>query len=260
MKNNRIYWIVIAVGLCLLILPLLINSCYLWETNIHILHSPSPWTSFWATYLAAIASFIMIFFTWKTLNEMKRQWKETNRARLTFAIVAYDGLFLLKITNCGSITAYDIKLKLNQQFLDNHFSCNIKKQLATLAEKPFCIEAGVSKYYYISPIYSDASCRIGNENYDGSQIKKWLDEHKSDRIIIKGEYNNTYEIDEDFSLEEYINGAIVVKDDLTLAIERIKKGAIVQNNQYYPMQKSLDIIAKGIQELRNRNEQQDNEC
>lgn len=185
---------------------------------------------------------------------MKRQWKETNRARLTFAIVAYDGLFLLKITNCGSITAYDIKLKLNQQFLDNHFSCNIKKQLATLAKKPFCIEAGVSKYYYISPIYSDASCRIGNENYDGSQIKKWLDEHKSDRIIIKGEYNNTYEIDEDFSLEEYINGAIVVKDDLTLAIERIKKGAIVQNNQYYPMQKSLDIIARNLQELGKRND------
>ena len=112
-----------------------------------------------------------------------------------------------------------------------------------MAEKPFCIESGVSKYYYISPIYSDASCRIGDENYDGPQIKKWLDEYKSDRIIIK---------------EEYINGAIVVKDDLTLVIERIKKGAIVQNDQYYPMQKSLDIIAKGIQELRNHNEPQDN--
>lgn len=127
-----------------------------------------------------------------------------------------------------------------------------------MTEKPFCIEAGVSKYYYISPIYSDASCRIGDEYYDGPQIKKWLDEHKGDRIIIQGEYNNIYKIDEDFSLEEYINGAIVVKDDLTLAIERIKMGVIVQNDQYYPMQKSLNIIAKGIQELRNQNEQQDN--
>ena len=42
----------------------------------------------------------------------------------------------------------------------------------------------------------------------------------------------------------------MVKDELTLAVERIKKGMIVQNDQYYPIQKSLDIIAKSMNKIK----------
>ena len=247
MEWMKKYRLIIVIVIVLLFLPLLINLCCCWESNCTALHYPSAWATFWATYLSAIASFTMIYFTWKTLKEMQRQWNETNRARLTFAIVAYDGIFLLKITNSGIATAYNIIVKFNNEFINTHFSNYIKERLTSLGIKPFCIEAGVSKYYYISPTYTEGTCTIGGkETYTGKEIKQWLDEHKSDKIEITGQYCDLFDIKEEFSIDEFINGGIVVKDELTLAVERIKMGMIVQNNQYAPIQKSLDIIAESI--------------
>ena len=51
MKKTRWSQIVIVIVIVLLSLPLLINLCYCWESNCTILHSPSAWATFWATYL-----------------------------------------------------------------------------------------------------------------------------------------------------------------------------------------------------------------
>ena len=254
--KKYMWFIVIAV--LLLLLPLLINLCYLWESSYNVLHSPSAWTTFWATYLAAIGSFLMIYFTWKTLKEMQRQWNETNRARLTFAIVVYNGLYLLKVTNCGTATAYNISIKFNKDFIDNHFSNRIKETLKELGEKPFCIEAGASKHYHLSPIKDSGPWRIGKETFTSEQINKWLDEYLSNKISITGRYCDIYEIKDNFSIEDFINDAIAVKDELHLDVERIMKGMIVQNNSYYPIQKSLDIIAKNIIQINTEFKNKDN--
>ena len=78
-ENKIIQWIImhykiviIIFILILSIMPLIINALYNWETNCKILHSPSPWTTFWATYLAAIASFGMVFITWWTMKQSKK--------------------------------------------------------------------------------------------------------------------------------------------------------------------------------------------
>lgn len=251
-------WGILSIIVILLFLPLLINLCYLCKTCYPILHAPSAWTTFWATYLAAIASFLMIYFTWKTLKEMQRQWNETNRARLNFAIVAYNGLFLLKVTNCGTATAYNITIEFNKDFIDNHFSNRIKETIRELGEKPFCIEAGTSRHYHISPIYGSGPWKIGEESFSSEQINEWLDKHKSDKIHITGCYCDIYEINVIFSIEDFINDAIVVRDELYMDIERIMKGMVVQNNLYYPIQKSLDIIAKNVVQIRTEYERKDN--
>ena len=176
-----------------------------------------------ATLFMVLATFITIQQNKRQLKELKRQWDEANRARLTFSIVVFNGLHLLKITNCGTATAYNIHIKFNEDFINNHFSNSIKIWLRKLESNPFCIEAGVSKHYYLAPIYGDGLYRLQNESYDGAQINKWLDEHKTDKIKIKGRYCDTYDINEEFSIDEYINGAIVVSDELTIAIDRLKK-------------------------------------
>lgn len=211
-----------------------------------------------ATLIMAIATFVTIRQNKKQLKELQRQWNETNRARLTFSVIVYDGVLLLKITNCGTATAYNVTISFNNEFIDNHFSSKIKGFLQTLGSKPFCIEAGVSKYYYISPTYTDGTCSIGNESFSGKQIKEWLDAHKSDKIKIVGKYCDIFDIKEEFSIEEYINGGVVVWDQLTLAVERIKKGTIVQNTQYAPIQKSLHIIAEKLGEINKELKKEDN--
>ena len=77
--KKHMWFIVISV--LLLLLPLLINLCYLWESSYNVLHAPSAWTTFWATYLAAIGSFLMIYFTWKTLKENFGEEKEKQRRK-----------------------------------------------------------------------------------------------------------------------------------------------------------------------------------
>lgn len=47
----------------LLFLPIGINACYLWKTNCSILYEPSEWAKLWATYAAAISSYMMIVIT-----------------------------------------------------------------------------------------------------------------------------------------------------------------------------------------------------
>ena len=127
-----------------------------------------------------------------------------------------------------------------------------------MGEKPFCIEAGASKHYHLSPIKDSGPWRIGKETFTSEQINKWLDEYLSNKISITGRYCDIYEIKDNFSIEDFINDAIAVKDELHLDVERIMKGMIVQNNSYYPIQKSLDIIAKNIIQINTEFKNKDN--
>lgn len=62
----------------LLLLPIIVNSLYLFNAWHQIFEEPSKWSVFWATYLSSIASFAMVFITWKTLRQNKEQ-SETNK-------------------------------------------------------------------------------------------------------------------------------------------------------------------------------------
>ena len=80
------------------------------------------------TAVAAVMSFLMIVVTLislcqskQQLKELKRQWEEANRPRLTFGVVQWRGLFLLKITNVGNEVAIDIKLRFEEEYLNSLF-------------------------------------------------------------------------------------------------------------------------------------------
>lgn len=280
-RNNKIALIVITI-ISFMLFPVALNWLILRPAVVEVVGDGADWLGFWAAYIGAIASFAMVVLTWWTLKqskvqndaliaqneeilrnsneqllELKRQWDETNRARLTFSIISYDGLFLLKISNCGTMTAFNVSVIFNKEFIDNHFSSKIKDSLLHLGLKPFCIEAGVSKYYYLSPIYSDSSYNIGNESFTGDQVNRWLNAHKSDKICLSGSYNDKYRIAEEFSIEEFINGGIIVKDELALTVERMKKGMVVSNTQYYPIQRSLSVIAKHVEYIERSNRHKD---
>lgn len=55
------------------LLPIFINLCYNWDAPYISWAEPSKWTNFWGTYLAAIASFAMVFITWLTLQHYHKQ-------------------------------------------------------------------------------------------------------------------------------------------------------------------------------------------
>lgn len=75
-KKWKLY-LSIIVGL-LLLLPIIVNSLYLFNSWHQIFEKPSKWSIFWATYLSSIASFAMVFITWRTLKQNKEQ-SEANK-------------------------------------------------------------------------------------------------------------------------------------------------------------------------------------
>ena len=60
-------------------------------------------------------------------------------------------------------------------------------------------------------------------------------------------YNGVYNIDEEIDMNLFLDKTfMVVQGDLETTMGHIKKGLVVQNNSYMPIQKSLDQIAKTI--------------
>lgn len=43
-----------------------------------------------------------------------------------------------------------------------------------------------------------------------------------------------------------MDGSMKIKDELVASMEDIKKGLVLNNKRYMPIQKSLDVIAKKI--------------
>lgn len=125
------YWAILAMVVFLLVLPLLINLCYRLESDCSELHAPSAWATFWATYLAAIASFAMVFITWLTLkknkeqndailqqnkdqlDEMKRQWKEQNTPIVSCSLEKSSESLLVELHNTSQVPARKIRVRID---------------------------------------------------------------------------------------------------------------------------------------------------
>ena len=176
--------------------------------------------------ISAIASFAMVAVTLVTLCRMKHQWEEDRRPNLIFTIAVTQAWYALKISNIGKQNASNIKLNFNKEFVDSLTIVNAKRKFINLKEKSFTIEGGQSKYLLIC------------------QYEKREEVHNE--INIAGKYCGKYIINESLDISDYAE-SLIVNDDLTTDVGYIKKGLIVQNDKYYPIQKSLDIIAKYVQ-------------
>ena len=124
MKRNQLMWVVIVIA-CL-VFPFFLN----WVLNLNVIvpvvGDSTIWLSFWPVYLSAIASFGMIYFTYrslqqnkKQLEEMKAQREEEERARLVFSVIVYQTAFMLKISNIGKRNVYNAVIHFNEEFLND---------------------------------------------------------------------------------------------------------------------------------------------
>ena len=67
---------------------------------------------------------------------------------------------------------------------------------------------------------------------------------------MKGLYNDRYKIDEELCMSMFLDKTfMVVKGDLETTMGYTKKGLVVQNDSYMPIQKSLNQIAKSIKNI-----------
>lgn len=129
--------VVFIVVIC--VIPYTINCLILKQTQFDIVGDGTHWLSFWASYLAAIASFAMVFITWLTLKkskeqndailkqnedqlkEMKRQWEEDHRPKIEAYLIKGSTIAdkrEIEFVNIGASPAEDFIFHLDSQFID----------------------------------------------------------------------------------------------------------------------------------------------
>lgn len=204
-----------------------------------------------ANLLMALFALIAIYQNRKQLLELKKQRDEDTRARLLIEIVSNRGLFLLKITNVGKETAYNTKLCIQSEMINNHFSKEVKNRFNKINTLRTIIVAGRSLYFYISPIkQTDTTHQIRDEYFNSAEINKWLDTYWNTPIIIKGSYCGRYIINEEISIKDFVGtGSIVVIDDATIALQEVSKGLSCKNNLHRPIQENIDNISNSMNQI-----------
>lgn len=209
--------------------------------NIPVVGDSLDWLMFWATYSGAVASFLMVLYTSKTLRDTKRQWLEEQRPRLNISVIIDRTAYFLRIYNSGKSNAYNIKISINDDFINIIPVQRDKQIFISMQSSPFFIGPNENKYFFIG------ICEEIGQAWKGKNVI----------LKVKGEYCDRYLIDQELKMDEFINKLhFVVNDPLTTMITYLKEGLVVQNDQYYPIQKSLDIIAKQIVQI-NKNLKKD---
>lgn len=233
-------WIVIVVVVACILFPFFLNWVLGMKAFVPVVGDSTTWLSFWPVYISAIASFGMIYFTYRSLQqntqqleELKNQREEDERARLVFSVIVHEYAFYLKISNIGKRHVYDAIINFNEDFLSELLHEKYINGYLQLSS-PFFIEANTSRYLFIG------FCQDVNDAW------------KNKKVIIKmiGSYNGVYPIDEEIDMSMFLDKTfMLVQGDLETTMSHIKKGLIVQNSSYMPIQKSLDQIAKSLTKL-----------
>lgn len=205
-----------------------------------------------ANSLMALFALIAIWQNRKQLLELKKQYNEDSRVRLTFEIISDKGLFLLKISNVGKATAYNTRIIVESSMLDNHYSNTVKSQYEEIKRFNATLVAGRNLYYIISPIKTanESTYRIGMESFNLDVINKWLDMYWKTPIYITGSYCGIYDIKEVLSLQDFMaGGSIIVEDSSTIALKEISRGLSCKNDSYRPIQENIEKIMNIINQI-----------
>lgn len=196
----RKYWWVL---LLLMALPAIINSCYFVPALNEIFEKPQKWTEFWGTYLSAIASFLMVLITYKTLEQMKKQWDDEHRPQLELYFIKETDIikgYRIEILNIGKSPAKDIYFDIDSKLLNDIKDENVLEawkeighhnMLSILPNETRCFSLCEKKIDITSK--SIYQYKVGNKEvperiYD--KIHSILE--KTEKVHIEGYYNTGF--------------------------------------------------------------------
>lgn len=241
-------------------LPLFLNWVVTHDKlyNYKVAGEPKDWLSFWVIYFSALMSLAMVIITWYTLKQNKEQLeeikkerqedllerKESQRPRLVFDIIISQKAYFLRIRNIGKENAFNVSICVNEDFIQNLEDND--RVFFEVIKQTFYVPTDIPKYFFIGP------CEDVITRWKGKNIP----------LSLIGTYSDNYKIQENIDMNQFIDQQhIIVEDELTTAFKYFKEGVITQNDSYFTIQESLNIIAKNIEKYMNHasEEEADNE-
>lgn len=207
--------------------------------------------------ISSLVTVIMTVLAGITLWVSCKQRRDDLRARLSFEVISWEHLFLLKVTNVGKEAAYNVHLNISGKPIEDNYSKNSRKAFDELKMRNIAMLPGRSLYFMLSDIYSNNTThRIGDEQFSSKQVNEWLDSHIDKEIRIKGLYCGKYKINESFTMQDFIGcKSIIVSSPTELALMQLSKGVSCKNDFHRPIQEKIDDINKSLDRLAKAYEQ-----
>lgn len=116
--NKRV---IILLCFILVAIPIALNFIIQQPALFSVIGEPKDWLMFWATYLGAAASFVMIVYTGVTLkhnkaqlDELKRQWEEEHKPEISVYFFGHDQYFYIRIQNISKVIVSNISITITQ--------------------------------------------------------------------------------------------------------------------------------------------------
>lgn len=187
------------------------------------------------TFVYVIATIVICFFNYKSAKatkeqteESKRQFSETNRAIITLTMQDIrNGLIALNISNIGNKVAKNVKLDINQEFIESLNDKDAKQLLVKLSESSFDVGVGKEWNTFLGThltlkSLSTTKMMINVEYEDDT------DKYKELRIIDLGQYfwallNDSTMIDIRNCLQEQSNAIVSIDKNLRKISSHIEK-------------------------------------
>ena len=141
--NKRV---IILLCFILVAIPIALNFVIQQPALFSVIGEPKDWLMFWATYLGAAASFIMIVYTGVTLkhnkaqlDELKRQWEEEHKPEIAVCIFGRNQTFHIRIKNISKVTVSNVSITITHDPTKENIM-NYDKWKQSLENLTFSIE------------------------------------------------------------------------------------------------------------------------
>lgn len=163
-----------------------------------------------ATLLTAIATLITV---WLMFSE--------RRARIIISIEPHEKIFFLKIENVGKLTATNVKIYIDNQFINSLYNERWKNILIRIQSRKFHLCAGTIKYYPLVHCYSSHD----KGNFSKEMINNWYDKYMYLPMRIIVEYNSWYFLEKELYIDNFNSEAAIIP---TTEIKQVRELAAIK--------------------------------
>lgn len=193
------------------IIPRTINYLILKPAKFEVIGDGTHWLSFWASYLATIASFVMAFLTWKSLRqnkkqleEMKQQWENEHRPYVEVYQIQENPLITdkkrIEFVNLGLSSATNIKFSIEEDVLQ-HLSSEGKEVVQSFGDfnyfSLFPRETRIFTLCEHRKIQGEDKYLIGERTVSKDDYNSFIEFFKGKNNVIRiyGSYNIKYKFE-----------------------------------------------------------------
>lgn len=185
--NKRDLWILFVIFVILI--PIGINIIVGMKTpfNFPIVGASKDWLMFWATYSSAVASFMMVWYTSKTLKQndkqlevIKKQWEAEHTPEIFASLIRSKDKGFIRIMNVSNISIKNLKIEITQDpdEIIRTSMVNYDQFKANIRNSTFAIEPhGKIDIEFIPRLYLD-------EKYTGTITLKFSFNEGYENVVV----------------------------------------------------------------------------